>query len=60
MRDNIDLYFGDVLEGKRSINDVGDELLEQVIRVVNGRRTKAEVYGFGFTETVMSRSCDYV
>ena len=60
MRDNIDLYFGDVLEGKRSINDVGDELLEQVVRVANGRRTKAEVYGFGFTETVMSRSCDYV
>ena len=60
MRDNIDLYFGDILDGKRSINDVGDEVLEQVIRVANGRRTKAEVYGFGFTETVMSRSCDYV
>jgi altronate dehydratase large subunit len=60
MRDNIDLYFGEVLEGKRSINDVGDEVLEQVIRVANGRRTKTEVYGFGFTETVMSRSCDYV
>jgi altronate dehydratase large subunit len=60
MRDNIDLYFGEVLEGKRSINDLGDEVLEQVIRVANGRRTKAEVYGFGFTETVMSRSCDYV
>ena len=60
MRDNIDLYFGEVLEGNRSINDLGDEVLEQVIRVANGRRTKAEVYGFGFTETVMSRSCDYV
>ena len=60
MLDNIDLYFGEVLEGKRSINDVGDEVLEQVLRIANGRRTKAEVYGFGFTETVMSRSCDYV
>lgn len=60
MRDNIDLYFGEVLEGERSINDLGDEMLEQVIRVANGRRTRTEVYGFGFTETVMSRSCDYV
>ena len=60
MKDNIDLYFGEVLDGKRSINDVGDDLLEEVIRIANGRRTKAEVYGFGFTETVMSRSCDYV
>jgi hypothetical protein len=25
-----------------------------------GKRTKAEVYGFGFTETLMSRLCDYV
>jgi altronate dehydratase large subunit len=60
MKDNTDLYFGDVLEGKRSINDVGDDLLEEVLLVSNGKRTKAEVYGFGFTETVMSRACDYV
>ena len=60
MKDNIDLYFGEVLDGKRSINDVGDDLLEEVLRIANGRRTKAEVYGFGFTETVMSRACDYV
>ena len=60
MKDNIDLYFGEVLDGKRSINDVGDDLLDEVVCIANGRRTKAEIYGFGFTETVMSRSCDYV
>jgi altronate dehydratase large subunit len=60
MKDNTDLYFGEVLEGKRSINDVGDDLLEEVILVANGKKTKAEAYGFGFTETVMSRACDYV
>jgi altronate dehydratase large subunit len=60
MKDNTDLYFGEILEGKRSINEVGDDLLEEVIRIANGKRTKAEVYGFGFTETVMSRACDYV
>ena len=60
MKDNLDLYFGGVIEGERSINDLGDNLLQEVIRIANGRRTKAEVYGFGFTETVMSRACDYV
>jgi len=60
MRDNTDLDLSEVLEGTRSINEVGNEVLEEVIHIANGKRTKAEVYGFGFTETVMSRICDYV
>ncbi len=60
MRDNIDLDFSEVFEGGRSIDEVGNEVLEEVVRIANGKRTKAEVYGFGFTETVMSRICDYV
>jgi altronate dehydratase large subunit len=60
MEDNIDLDFSEVLEGVRSIEEVGNEVLEEIVRIANGKRTKAEVYGFGFTETVMSRICDYV
>jgi altronate dehydratase large subunit len=60
MKDNIDLDFSEVLEGVRSIEEVGNEVLEEIVRIANGKRTKAEVYGFGFTETVMSRICDYV
>jgi altronate dehydratase large subunit len=60
MKDNTDLDFSEVLEGVRSIDDVGNEVLEEMVRIANGKRTKAEVYGFGFTETVMSRICDYV
>jgi len=60
MKDNIDLDFSEVLEGVRSIDEVGSEVLEEIVRIANGKRTKAEVYGFGFTETVMSRICDYV
>jgi altronate dehydratase large subunit len=60
MEDNIDLDFSEVLEGVRSIDEVGNEVLEEIVRIANGKRTKAEVYGFGFTETVMSRICDYV
>lgn len=60
MKDNMDLDFSEVLEGVRSIDEVGNEVLEEIVRIANGKRTKAEVYGFGFTETVMSRICDYV
>ena len=60
MKDNTDLDFSEVLEGVRSIGEVGNEVLEEIVRIANGKRTKAEVYGFGFTETVMSRICDYV
>jgi altronate dehydratase large subunit len=60
MKDNTDLDFSEVLEGVRSIDEVGNEVLEEIVRIANGKRTKAEVYGFGFTETVMSRICDYV
>ena len=60
MRDNIDLDLSEVLAGARSIEEVGGEVFEEVIRIANGKRTKAEVYGFGFTETVISRICDYV
>ena len=60
MRDNIDLDFSEVLEGRRSLEEMGNEVLEEVVRIANGKKTRAEVYGFGFTETVMSRVCDYV
>ena len=60
MRDNMDLDFSDVLDGIRSIDRAGDDVMEEVIRIANGKKTKTEIYGFGFTETVMSRVCDYV
>jgi len=60
MRDNIDVDFSEVIEGRKTLEEAGDDMLEEVLRIANGKKTKAEVYGFGFTETVMSRFCDYV
>ena len=60
MNDNIDFDMSRALEGKISIDQLGEELFKEIISVANGKKTKAEVYGFGFTETVMSRVCDYV
>jgi altronate dehydratase large subunit len=60
MNDNIDIDMSSALDGKISIDDLGEEVFKEIISVANGKKTKAEVYGFGFTETVMSRVCDYV
>lgn len=60
MYDNIDFDMSSALDGKISIDDLGEELFKEIIAVVNGKKTKAELYGFGFTETVISRVCDYV
>ena len=60
MRDNIDIDLSDVLDGERSIAEAGKDVLKEVIRTANGKKTRTEIYGFGFTETVMSRVCDYV
>ncbi|MFH1490960.1 MAG: UxaA family hydrolase [Pseudomonadota bacterium] len=59
MRDNMDVDLSDVLEGGKSMDEAGREMLEEIVRIANGKKTRAEIYGFGFTETVMSRICDY-
>lgn len=60
MGDNIDMDLSSALEGRSSIDELGKELLHETIAVAEGKKTKAEVYGFGFTETVISRVCNYV
>lgn len=60
MRDNIDMDLSDVLDGTTTLHEKGSELMEEVVRVANGKRTKAEALGLGLTETIISRMCDYV
>ena len=57
---NIDLDFSSVFEGTSTIDGLGQDLLEEIIHIANGKKTRAEVHGFGFTETVMKSTCDYV
>jgi altronate dehydratase large subunit len=57
MSDNIDLDVSDVIAGKKSISEAGQYLFEEIIRVANGKTTKAEelghnefsIYKTGFT-----------
>ncbi len=60
MNDNLDMDFSAVLHDGRTMEDMAGSVLEEIIRVANGKKTKTEIYGFGYSETVMRRMCDYV
>lgn len=47
MKDNMDINAGEIVDGKKSIRDVGKEIFDEIIAVCNGKKTKAEVLGFG-------------
>src|ERR687898_129083 len=51
MIDDMDINCGDVLDGV-SIEDKGGEILDTVLRVASGERTKSEVLGYGDNEFV--------
>lgn len=46
MRDNIDVNAGEVLSGKKSIEESGEEIFQEICRVAQGKKTKAEIFGF--------------
>lgn len=42
LNDNMDINSGEVIEGKKSISQVGEELFDFTLKVINGEETKAE------------------
>ncbi|HHT01351.1 MAG TPA: UxaA family hydrolase [Firmicutes bacterium] len=45
MRENLDINAGVILQGKATKEDVGKEILAEVIKVANGKQTRAEILG---------------
>ena len=45
MMDNTDINAGTILEGKETINQVGERLYQLIFEVANGKQTKAEEQG---------------
>jgi altronate hydrolase len=45
MRDNMDINAGVIAEGEESINAVGKQIFETVLRVASGEKTCAEKLG---------------
>jgi altronate dehydratase len=49
-----------VLRGEMTIEAMGQQVFDEIVRIASGKKTKAEIHGFGFSEVVMRRACDYV
>jgi altronate dehydratase large subunit len=46
MRENMDVNAGDVLDGKRTLEEVGAEIFQWIVDAANGKQTAAEVLEF--------------
>lgn len=58
MKENIDFDASPVIGGTKSIEEMGEELLNEIVAVANGKVVKAEA--FGFNDIAISRLCNYV
>lgn len=57
MKDNMDIDASGLIYGTDQLNDLGDSLFEEIIRVCNGKLTKAEA--LGYTELSIARLCNF-
>jgi altronate dehydratase large subunit len=60
MRDNIDMDLSAVLSGEKTVEEIAARVLSEIVNVANGKKTKAEIHGFGYSEVLIRRMCDYV
>ena len=52
MIDDMDINCGEVIDGTRSLEEMGEDILEAIIAAASGRKTKSEDLGFGHEEMV--------
>jgi altronate hydrolase len=45
MPDNMDINAGPIADGASTVEEVGQEIFETLLRVASGERTKAEILG---------------
>lgn len=58
MEDNMDVDLSDIIKGKKTFQEMGAELLEEIVKIANGKLTKAEAYGF--SDIAIDHVCRYV
>lgn len=58
--DNHDIDMSAVIEEGMSLQEMADITYDEMISIMNGQLTKAEVLKLGYTEVVISRACDYI
>ena len=52
MEDDMDVNCGLIVDGEKSLEEMGEEILELIVDVASGRQTKSEELGFGQEEMV--------
>jgi len=60
MKDNMDMDLSPVIRGEKTIEEMGHDLLNEILNIANGKKSRAEIHGFGYSEVVIRRVCDYV
>lgn len=51
-KEDIDINCGEILEGKKNINDLGVIIFNEIVEVASGKKTKSEINGYGQEEFV--------
>lgn len=46
----MDINCGVIVDGKASIQEVGKQFFEQILRVASGEKSKSEMWGYGEDE----------
>jgi altronate dehydratase large subunit len=58
MKDNLEVDVSAVTEGKMSIEEAGQVIMDELLAIMNGKLTLAEVYGF--SDTAIDRMCRFI
>jgi altronate dehydratase large subunit len=45
MKDNMDINAGEIVTGNKTVQEIGEKIFHEVIRVANGKFTKSEIWG---------------
>jgi altronate dehydratase large subunit len=45
MRENMDINAGEIITGNKSVQDIGEKIFHEIIRVASGKLTKSEILG---------------
>ena len=58
MEDNMDYDLSPIVRGEKTYQEMGAELLEEIVAIANGKLTKAEAYGF--SDIAVDHVCRFV
>ena len=50
MKDDMDLNAGTIVDGEETLEEVGARILDELIEIAGGKRTKSELFGMGNDE----------